>query len=141
MTGGSPDRVAVTRRLLALERALHHVSRHQGRPLAALTDDIDEQWAVLHGLQLCAQAALDIATHIAASAGFDAPDYTTAIDRLAELGVLDRPFATRFRAVAGFRNALVHGYTDVDLTIVHAVLNERLADFHEFRAAVARWLG
>ena len=38
--------------------------------------------------------------------------------------------------VAGFRNVLVHGYLEVDLARVHAVLNERLLDFAEFARRV-----
>jgi uncharacterized protein YutE (UPF0331/DUF86 family) len=95
---------------------------------------------VERGLQLCAQNALDIATHVAASAGRDVADYGSAIDRLAELGVLPRDFAARFRAIAGFRNVIVHGYLDVDVAAVHRLLNERLDDFSEFARLVDRYL-
>jgi len=41
-------------------------------------------------------------------------------------------FAARFRAIAGFRNVLVHGYLEVDLAIVQEMLTSRLDDFREF---------
>ena len=87
---------------------------------------------VERGLQLCAQNALDIATHLAASGGRDAPDYASAIDALGELGVLPAEFALRFRGIAGFRNILVHGYLGVDLSRMHQVLNSGLDDFADF---------
>ncbi len=62
------------------------------------------------GLQLCAQNALDVAAHLAASTGHDVPDYASAVDRLGEMGILPPDFAARFRAVAGFRNVVVHAY-------------------------------
>ncbi|MBK7582364.1 MAG: DUF86 domain-containing protein [Myxococcales bacterium] len=40
-------------------------------------------------------------------------------------------FAARFRAIAGFRNILVHGYLAVDFALLHGVLNHRLDDFVE----------
>ncbi len=92
------------------------------------------------GLQLCTQNVLDVATHVAASAGRDVPDYATAIDRLSDLGVLPAGFAARIRPVAGFRNVIVHGYLDVDLTIVHRLLNDRLDDFAEFARLVSRYI-
>ncbi len=95
---------------------------------------------VERGLQLCTQNVLDVATHLAASAGRDVPDYATAIDQLADLGILSGEFAERFRAVAGFRNVIVHGYLDVDLEIVHRLLNERLDDFVEFARRVNDYL-
>lgn len=91
-------------------------------------------------MQLCAQNVLDIATHIAAGTGHDVPDYAVAIDRLADAGVLPAPFAKRFRALAGFRNVLVHGYLDVDVRIVHRLLSDELDDFNEFAAQVNRFI-
>jgi len=68
------------------------------------------------------------------------PDLGAAIDRLAELDILPADFAARFRAIAGFRNVIVHGYLDVDVASVHRLLNERLDDFSEFAGRVDRYL-
>ena len=136
MSPGELDVAVVRRHLLAFDRALQTLKHHQGRPLDALRSDREEQWAVERGLQLCSQNVLDIATHLAASAGRDVPDYATAIDHLAEAGILPASFADRFRGVAGFRNVIVHGYLEVDLEVVHRVLNERLDDFAEFARRV-----
>ena len=135
MTPGTTDTRIVRRHLLALRRAAEEFDRHAGKPIAAL-DDWDELRVVERGLQLCAQNALDIATHLAAGAGRDIADYASAIDSLAELGVLDRDFAKSFRSVAGFRNILVHGYLEVDLGILHHVLNTRLAEFGAFADSI-----
>lgn len=140
MSPGQLDEAVVRRHLLALDAALQRLRRHAGKPLAAMTADPDALWAVERGLQLCAQNALDVATHLAASSGRDVPDYAAALDALAALGVLDAAFVARFRPVAGFRNVLVHAYLDVDPARVHAVLNERLADFAEFARGVQDWV-
>lgn len=140
MSPGALDRDVVRRHLLALDEALQTLRPHAGRALEALRASRDELWIVERGLQLCAQNALDIATHIVASEGRDVPDYAVAIDRLAELGVLDPGFAGRFRGVAGVRNIIVHAYLDVDLEVVHRLLNERLDDFVEFARCVRRRL-
>lgn len=132
MSPGQPDPVVVRRHLLALDEAVQHLRRHAGRPLSLLQGDADERWAVERGLQLCAQNVLDIATHLAASAGRDAPDYATAIDVLGELGILPAEFAVRLRSIAGFRNVLVHGYLSVDIPLMHRLLNSGLNDFVEF---------
>lgn len=141
MTPGQSDAVVVRRHLLALDEAVQHLRRHIGRPLSALLTDADERWAVERGLQLAAQNVLDIATHLAASAGRDAPDYATAIDVLGDLGVVPVEFAARFRGIAGVRNVLVHGYLTVDLRRIHDLLNFGLGDFVEFAGLVERYLG
>lgn len=138
MSPGQLDAAVVRRHLLALDAAVQQLRHHAGQPLAAL--DADAQWAVERGLQLCAQNALDIATHLAASGGRDAPDYASAIDVLGELGILPTGFARQFRGVAGFRNVLVHGYLGVDLERVHTLLNSGLDDFVEFARHIERFL-
>jgi len=140
MSPGELDVSVVRRHLLALDQALQTLKKHRGRAVGALQSDREERWVVERGLQLCTQNVLDIATHLAASAGRDVPDYATAIDQLVDLGVLPGEFAVRFRPVAGFRNVIVHGYLDVDLEIVHRLLNDRLDDFAEFARHVSRYL-
>ena len=140
MTPGEFDAAVVRRHLFAIDESLQVLRRHQGKPAEALAHDREERWVVERGLQLCAQNALDVATHLAASAGQDVTDYGAAIDRLAELGILPRPFAARFRAVAGFRNVIVHGYLDVELDTVHRLLNDRLEDFAEFARHVSAYI-
>jgi uncharacterized protein YutE (UPF0331/DUF86 family) len=140
MSPGEPDVAIVRRHLLALDAAMQRLHRHAGRPLAALVVDPDTLWAIERGLQLCAQNALDIATHLTASAGRDTPDYASAIDTLGQLGVLPDAFARRFRGIAGFRNVLVHGYLAVDPGRIHELLNSGLDDFLAFAQHVERYL-
>jgi uncharacterized protein YutE (UPF0331/DUF86 family) len=137
---GRADPAIARRHLAALGVALEELRRHQARPLEDLLGSIEESWIVLHGLQLCAQNALDLAVHVAAGAGREPADYRSAVLALAELGALEPTFARAFADVAGFRNLLVHGYLDVDLARVHALLNERLDDFATFARALERWL-
>ena len=47
-------------------------------------------------------------------------------------GVLPEALAERLGAMAGFRNVLVHGYGDVDLSIVEDVVEKRTGDLLEF---------
>jgi uncharacterized protein YutE (UPF0331/DUF86 family) len=140
MNAGHADLAVVRRHLLAIDASLRNLERHRGKPVENLHSDLDERWTVERGLQLCAQNALDIATHLAASAGRDAPDYATAIDQLGALGALPSDFARRFRAVAGFRNVLVLGYLALDVERMHRLLNEQLEDFRVFAAHIERYL-
>ena len=141
MTPGHVDRHVVDRHLIALRRALTALRRHAGASAQQLRADSDLRWIIERGLQLCAQNALDIAGHVASAAGLDPTTYGSAIDCLVEANVLPAPFGERFRAIAGFRNVLVHGYLDVDLDLIARLLGESLDDFEEFARHVERWLG
>ena len=140
MSPGRADEPVVRRHLVALHAALVNLRRHAGATSHALRADADLRWTVERGLHLCAQNALDIATHIASAAGRDAAGYTSAIDILVEVEVLPSGFGARFREVAGFRNILVHGYLEVDLEVVVRVLREHLGDFERFAAHIETWL-
>ncbi len=139
MSPGQLDATLVRRHLAALDAAVQQLRGHAGKSIDALRD-LDEAWAIQRGLQICVQNCLDVATHLAAAAGRDVPDYATAIDRLEELAVLPRDFARQFRSVAGFRNVLVHGYLEVDSGLVHRILNQRLDDFSAFARHVEAYL-
>ena len=139
MSPGRADRRVVDRHLAALRAAVAALRRHAGASAETLRADPDLRWAVERGLQIAAQNALDIANHLAAAAGLDPGGYAAAIDGLARMGALPPAFAARFRAVAGFRNILVHGYLDVDVELVAEVLAGRLDD-EEFARYVENWL-
>lgn len=136
MSPGRTDVTVLRRHMLALDEVLAQLDKHVGAPIETLSADLDERWAVERGLQLCVQNVLDIATHLVASAGRDATDYTSAIDLLGQLGILSPALTRALRPLAGLRNALVHGYLEVDLSIVHAVLNQHLDHVRDFVAAV-----
>ncbi|HPA82225.1 MAG TPA: DUF86 domain-containing protein [Thermoanaerobaculales bacterium] len=140
MGPGQIDVLIIRRHLAALRASLQVLAAHRGLSLDELDANTEARWIVERGLQLCAQNVLDIATHIAAGRGRDVPDYASAIDELGRLGVLDRRFASGFRSVAGFRNVVVHGYLDIELEILTALLNERLRDFESFAAQVEAYL-
>jgi len=53
-------------------------------------------------------------------------------------GVIEASLAEELYAMAGFRNVVVHGYQDVDKTIVADIVRNHLQDFLEFVAAVRR---
>ncbi len=140
MGPGEIDVLIIRRHLAALRESLQVLAARSDVSLEELNADTELLWVVERGLQLCAQNALDIATHIAASRGRDVPDYASAIDELGRLGVLDHEFVLEFRNVAGFRNVLVHGYLDVDLNVLYTLLHDRLGDFESFAARIETYL-
>ena len=136
MSPGRMDQARLRRYLVALDDILTRLSEHTGKAVDALSADTNERWAIERGLQLCTQCVLDIATHLVASAGRDAADYASALDELGRMGVLSRDLARRLRPLAGFRNALVHGYLTIDVARLHGVLNQHLDEVREFARSI-----
>ena len=95
--------------------------------------DVKERRFVEHTLQLCLQAVQDVASHIVADQRLGEPGTNQQLFRLLQgAGWLDAELADALRAAIGFRNVLVHGYTEVDLNIVRDVLAHRLDDVARF---------
>ncbi len=140
MSPGQVQPEIIERHLTALRGALRELQRHQDASVRSLRTNTSRRWAVERGLLLCIQNALDIASHVASTEGHDPPTYGDSIDSLVASGVLPAEFGEHFRAVAGFRNIIVHGYLDLDLNRVARFLGEDLNDFEVFAQHIERWL-
>jgi uncharacterized protein YutE (UPF0331/DUF86 family) len=102
-----------------------------------LTIDVREARFVEHTLQIAIQAALDIASQIVSARRLGEPETNRALfDLLLRAGAIEEPLAQNLYAMAGFRNILVHGYQDVDLTIVRDVVENHLDDLLAFVATI-----
>lgn len=99
------------------------------------------QWIAERGLQLAAQAILDIGTHIL-SGHFNVhpADHEDVIRLLAVHGVVSTELERRLRGLGGFRNILVHGYLEIDSGRVYGFLQEESRVFRDFADAIEAWM-
>lgn len=106
-----------------------------------LTTDIKERRFVEHTLQVALQAIQDIASHLVAEEKLGEPRTNSELlQLLAGAGWISADLAQRLRQAIGFRNVLVHGYTEVDLQILKDILANRSADLASFSAEIRRAL-
>lgn len=132
------DRELLAKRLAFIETCLRELRTYAR--LEVLETDLKEQRYVEHTLQLAIQAALDVASHVVSEDRLGEPRTNRELfDLLARHQALEVGLSKRLSAMAGFRNVLVHGYTDVDLGIVRDVVLNRLVDLEDFISAVRRW--
>lgn len=139
MTSGRADAEILRRHLDSLRESLAFLRRRAGATAEELQADVERRWIVEHGLQLCAQNVLDIATHIAAASGLLVTDYRSGIEKIAQLSIIPRELAEALKRMAGLRNVLVHLYLEVDLNIVARVLREDLGDLDRFIEYIERY--
>lgn len=133
------DRELIAKRLAFIETCLREL-RTNAR-LEVLETDLREQRYIEHTLQLAIQASLDVASHVVSENRLGEPRTNRELfELLARHQALDADLSKRLSAMAGFRNVLVHGYTEVDLGIVRDVVLNRLVDLDDFVTAVRVWL-
>ena len=126
--------------LLAKKLAFIETCVQELRTLAridAIDTDLREQRFIEHTLQLAIQAAMDIASHIVSDERLGEPATNRELFALlARGGWLEPAQVATLRDMAGFRNVLVHGYSEVDREIVKDVVRNRLDDLLRFVATV-----
>lgn len=102
-----------------------------------LGSDVREARFAEHTLQIAIQAALDVASQIVSARRLGEPETNRALfDLLCKAGVIETSLAENLYAMVGFRNILVHGYQEVDVTIVEDIVRNRLNDLLAFARAV-----
>lgn len=123
------------RRIDALVDYLARLERFQSVDRATFLVQPDSHHLAERYLHLAIEAALDIANHIIADRGYEAPEtYKDAFAILGAQGVLDAELARRLQGWAGFRNVLVHAYLAIDHGISWDAIQTDLDDLY----AVAR---
>ncbi len=99
--------------------------------------DVKERRFVEHTLQICIQAAQDIASHIVSDERLGEPSGNAALfTLLVQAGWLGEETAGFLRTAVGFRKVHDQGYTAVNPDIVREVLEKHLGDIEQFIAAI-----
>ena len=129
---------ATVRRLLeTVEQRLSRLQRAAGTPLERYLDDYDLQDIVERNFEVCVQACIDLGLHVLADLPRRLPEtYRGVFVALARERLIPEELASRLERMAGFRNVLVHGYSELVGEQVHAALN-KLDDVREFVAALS----
>ncbi len=136
------DREIVRDRCVRIRRYVGDLHSWSDLALEDFLQNRERQYAVLHALQLAIEACIEIGSHICSADGLGVPaSYAETFDFLEQAGVVDPTLARDLRAMARFRNRIVHFYWEVDSEEVYRIVTERLQDFDRFLKAVELYLG
>lgn len=135
------SRSAIDSRLGRMAREIEAIDATRPQTLEEYLDGDNEtlRTALEHRIFIATQAMVDIAAHIVASQGFDAPGtYRDAVQKLGTMGVISQDIVEPMANAAGLRNAIAHMYLNLDQTLVFSGL-QRTDDLKRFAAAVWEW--
>ena len=136
------DAEIVRERSARIRRYLRDLRSMSDLSPEAFRENRERQYAVLHALQLAIESSIEIGTHICSADALGIPgSYAETFDFLERGGAVEPPLAAKLRAMAPFRNRIVHFYWEVDLDEVYRILHEHLGDLDEYLAAIERYLG
>lgn len=126
-------------KLAALARYRQLLDRYRARPFAELRADPDLLGAAERYLFLAVQATIDLAEMTCRLQGLGRPESMAhGFELIRQAGAIPDGLADSLVRMIGFRNALVHGYENLDYGIVEDVLRNRLADLDRFAEIVRR---
>lgn len=124
-----------------LEKSLQILQQSSEVPFEELISNDVLLSAVERNLHVAIECILDIGNHIIAEKGFETPEDNEDIIRiLGDEKVVPSDFARRVKGIAGFRNILVHEYTDIDYGLLYNFLTYRLNDLREFALYISSCL-
>lgn len=136
----SVDTEVIDARLRELSRRLRRVAAKKPASIKALAADEDMQDIVTRNLELAIQSCIDIAFHLCGARGKVPTSAADAFAELAKLDLIERGLAQKLQRAVGFRNVLVHEYTEVDWKIVMRVIRTDTRDLTAFGKAVLKML-
>lgn len=135
--GVSPvvDREKLSSRLDALESYVAELRGFREIPREEFVREPSIHHLAERYLHLACESVLDIAHHVIADQGYrQAASNRSAIEVLAEEGLLDLQLSERLQEWMGLRNVLVHFYLEIDHGRTYDTIQEDLGDLDAFAA-------
>jgi uncharacterized protein YutE (UPF0331/DUF86 family) len=106
-----------------------------------LADDRGALDLVAFNLMLAVQVCADIASHIIADEGWAATKTLAGgFDRLVEHGVTLAATGEQLKRAVGLRNVIAHGYTRINVAMVHDAAMRGTLDIDAFATDVAKYV-
>lgn len=120
-------------KLASLRRFLLAIERYRTIPIAKVLADQDLRGAAERYLYLAAQASIDLAEmFISIKQLGKCESMTDAFRVLERAAVIDSNLCSKLIRMVGFRNALSHGYENLNYQIVEQVLQQEVLDLYHF---------
>lgn len=125
-----------------IEESVARLERFKALSREAFLADQDARDVACYRLLVAIEAALSLCYHVSAKHLAKVPeDYAQCFGLLEDAGLVVPELAARLKAMARFRNLLVHVYWKLDYGRVYDVIQgSGLNDLRDFRAAIARLL-
>ncbi len=129
----------IENKISSVKKYLKILVRYKKYSPNEIEENLDLRGAVERYLYLATQATIDLAEAFIAYRGLRKP--TTLSDAfyiLQEDNIISQELANKMVKMTGFRNAIAHGYENLNYAVVCDVLQNRLKDIEEFLAVVSK---
>lgn len=127
------NQAVIENKISSIQKYLGFLGKYKGVPLEKIVNDVTILGAIERYLYLVSQSAIDLAEALISLKGYRKPStFAESFTILFEHGLISSELESNLRKMAGFRNALAHGYERIDYDILYDVLQNRLSDVEAF---------
>jgi uncharacterized protein YutE (UPF0331/DUF86 family) len=131
----------IRRRLARFTAYVQILDRYRRYDLETFVGDPEHYGSAERFLQLAIESTLDMGSHIVSEEQLGSVEVSRDIPRhFRQHGLIDEALERRWIQMIGFRNILVHEYTELDRSIVYEVVCERMEDFGALGKVFAEFL-
>lgn len=131
------DREKIRQKLQFMRQELRELKKLQGMDLSQFQSNRLYEAAATRMLQVTIEAMLDLCAHIISKEGWGLPkSYVETVELAARNGLIPLQFENTYKAMARFRNRVVHLYDEVDAAEIWNIIQNHLQDFKPFVVAV-----
>jgi len=122
----------VYNKVAIIERCIRRIQEEYQGNFSNL-ENYTKQDSIVLNIQRSCEASIDLAMHLVASKSLGIPQSSRdAFELVQQAGIIDEHLAQKLKAMVGFRNVAVHNYQVVNLSIVHGIIENNLADLLKF---------
>ena len=123
-----------------IERSIKRVKKTYHGNEKKFATDFDIQDIIMLNLQRACDASIDIAMHLIKIKKLGIPkDSKEAFLLLSPANIIPAALSQELGKMVGFRNAIIHEYTNIDYTIVQKVLEHHVDALSRFAQTVLRF--
>ena len=135
------DNKLIERKIRKMEQYLRELKTVQIKSLEEFTENTIVKRFVERNIELAIEQMIDICKHLVAGLDLAEPEtYAGCFDILHKNKVIPvKPLPT-FKAMARFRNRLIHVYDDIDDAITFEVYTKHLQDFKAFARVIRSFM-
>ncbi len=128
----------IINKVAAIERCVARVREEYADSPRSLNDQTTQDSIILN-LQRACETSIDLGMHLIRRQRLGVPQSSRdAFSFLADALIIPHDLSAALQRMVGFRNIAVHGYQDLNLTVVQSIVEERLEDVLRFaRTALA----
>jgi uncharacterized protein YutE (UPF0331/DUF86 family) len=122
-----------------MRQELRELKKFQGMDISQFQSNSLYEAAATRMLQVTIEAMLDICAHLISREGWGLPkSYVETVELAVHNGLIPPEMEDTYKAMARFRNRVVHLYDEVNAAEIWNIIQNHLEDFRPFMEVVIR---